>query len=254
MTSFSVFYVNFSNAKFLRQIQLLKIVRLLRLVRIFQKFEMLNHYGFIALLLSMVLFGLIAHWLACFWFWLGWEQLYTSVHGNVDFLNPEKVHTHGEDVSWILHLSKTINEPYEFLDISGKLTGTVEAENSRHSRTPGQQKNTRSEVVELVEIHGGPSESDYYWSAIYFTLSSLTSIGFGNIAANTNNEKTFSCVVMFFGALMHAVVFGHVTAIIQRMYARKSGFDQRLHELKDFITSQHLPKELKTRIEKVKRY
>ena len=168
----------------------------------------------------MVMFGLIAHWLACFWFWLGWDQLDRTVQeSNVDFLNQSKAESHGEDVSWILHLSKIIQEPYQFLNSSEK-----------------------------VEIHGGPDETEYYMSAIYFTLSSLTSIGFGNIAANTNKEKTFSCVVMFFGALMHAVVFGHVTAIIQRMYARRSNSDQRLHELKDFIASQHLPKELKSRI------
>lgn len=34
---------------------------------------------------------------------------------------------------------------------------------------------------------------------------------------------------------MHAVVFGNVTAIIQRMYARRQQYDIKMRDLKDFI-------------------
>jgi DUF971 family protein len=34
---------------------------------------------------------------------------------------------------------------------------------------------------------------------MYFTLSSLTSVGFGNVAANTNAEKAFAVCVMLVG-------------------------------------------------------
>lgn len=36
-------------------------------------------------------------------------------------------------------------------------------------------------------------------------------------------------------ALMHAVVFGNVTAIIQRMYSRRSLYESKWRDLKDFI-------------------
>lgn len=54
-----------------------------------------------------------------------------------------------------------------------------------------------------------------YITALYFTTSSLTSVGFGNVSANTNAEKIFSIAIMLIGALMHAVVFGNVTALIR---------------------------------------
>lgn len=38
-----------------------------------------------------------------------------------------------------------------------------------------------------------------------------------------------------FSALMHAVVFGNVTAIIQRMYSRRSQYQSKWRDLKDFI-------------------
>ncbi|CAN7941872.1 unnamed protein product, partial [Ixodes pacificus] len=49
-------------------------------------------------------------------------------------------------------------------------------------------------------------------------------------------------------ALMHAVVFGNVTAIIQRMYARRSLYQTKLRDLKDFFRLHQLPKQLRQRM------
>lgn len=38
-----------------------------------------------------------------------------------------------------------------------------------------------------------------YIASLYFTLSSLTSVGFGNVCANTDAEKVFSICVMLMG-------------------------------------------------------
>ncbi|XP_062331328.1 potassium voltage-gated channel subfamily H member 4-like [Osmerus eperlanus] len=95
---------------------------------------------------------------------------------------------------------------------------------------------------------GGPSVRSSYIAALYFTLSSLTSVGFGNVCANTDAEKIFSICTMLIGALMHAVVFGNVTAIIQRMYSRRSLYHTRMKDLKDFIRVHRLPQQLKQRM------
>ncbi|MGH0158079.1 UNVERIFIED_CONTAM: hypothetical protein FKN15_050567 [Acipenser sinensis] len=95
---------------------------------------------------------------------------------------------------------------------------------------------------------GGPSIRSAYIASLYFTLSSLTSVGFGNVSANTDAEKIFSICTMLIGALMHALVFGNVTAIIQRMYSRWSLYHTRTKDLKDFIRVHHLPQQLKQRM------
>nr|XP_015212837.1 PREDICTED: potassium voltage-gated channel subfamily H member 8 isoform X1 [Lepisosteus oculatus] len=94
----------------------------------------------------------------------------------------------------------------------------------------------------------GPSIRSVYIASLYFTLSSLTSVGFGNVSANTDAEKIFSICTMLIGALMHALVFGNVTAIIQRMYSRWSLYHTRTKDLKDFIRVHHLPQQLKQRM------
>ncbi|XP_017336362.3 potassium voltage-gated channel subfamily H member 8 [Ictalurus punctatus] len=96
--------------------------------------------------------------------------------------------------------------------------------------------------------NSGPSLRSIYIASLYFTFSSLTSVGFGNVSANTDAEKIFSICTMLIGALMHALVFGNVTAIIQRMYSRWSSYHTRTKDLKDFIRVHHLPQSLKQRM------
>ncbi|XP_048373339.1 potassium voltage-gated channel subfamily H member 4 isoform X1 [Sphaerodactylus townsendi] len=106
----------------------------------------------------------------------------------------------------------------------------------------------RIEAPYLNSSVGGPSLRSAYIASLYFTLSSLTSVGFGNVCANTDAEKIFSICTMLIGALMHAVVFGNVTAIIQRMYSRRSLYHTRMKDLKDFIRVHRLPQQLKQRM------
>ncbi|XP_056670648.1 potassium voltage-gated channel subfamily H member 6 [Monodelphis domestica] len=49
------------------------------------------------------------------------------------------------------------------------------------------------------DMGSGPSIKDKYVTALYFTFSSLTSVGFGNVSPNTNPEKIFSICVMLIG-------------------------------------------------------
>ncbi|XP_054454743.1 potassium voltage-gated channel subfamily H member 4-like [Anoplopoma fimbria] len=106
----------------------------------------------------------------------------------------------------------------------------------------------RLETPYINSTVGGPSVRSSYVAALYFTLSSLTSVGFGNVCANTDAEKIFSICTMLIGALMHALVFGNVTAIIQRMYSRRSLYHTRITDLKDFIRVHRLPQQIKQRM------
>uniref|UniRef100_A0A3B4AVL1 Cyclic nucleotide-binding domain-containing protein n=1 Tax=Periophthalmus magnuspinnatus TaxID=409849 RepID=A0A3B4AVL1_9GOBI len=55
-------------------------------------------------------------------------------------------------------------------------------------------------------------------------------------------------IILYKKTLMHAVVFGNVTAIIQRMYSRRSLYHTRTKDLKDFIRVHRLPTALEQRV------
>uniref|UniRef100_A0A3Q2XEE9 Voltage-gated delayed rectifier potassium channel KCNH4 n=1 Tax=Hippocampus comes TaxID=109280 RepID=A0A3Q2XEE9_HIPCM len=169
---------------------LLKTVRLLRLLRLLQKLERYSQYSAVVLTLLMSMFALLAHWMACVWYFIGRREIESPGSW---------------DIGWLHELAK---------------------------------RNTSV----------GPSMRSSYVTSLYFALSSLTSVGFGNVSANTDSEKIFSICTMLIGALMHAVVFGNVTAIIQRMYSRRSLYHTRTKDLKDFIRVHRLPKALEQRM------
>ncbi|KAL8565867.1 Potassium voltage-gated channel subfamily H member 6 [Nucella lapillus] len=127
---------------------ILKTARLLRLLRVIRRIEQFAEYGSAMLLLLMVTFTLIAHWLACVFYAIA---------------NMERPLL-GAPISWLDGLANLIDNPYIVNDTTS-----------------------------------GPSIKTKYITALYFTFTSLTSIGFGNVAPNTNAEKIFSIFAMMLG-------------------------------------------------------
>uniref|UniRef100_A0A669ER35 Voltage-gated inwardly rectifying potassium channel KCNH2 n=1 Tax=Oreochromis niloticus TaxID=8128 RepID=A0A669ER35_ORENI len=95
----------------------------------------------------------------------------------------------------------------------------------------------------------GPSIKDKYVTALYFTFSSLTSVGFGNVSPNTNSEKIFSICVMLIGSLMYASIFGNVSAIIQRLYSGTARYHTQMLRVREFIRFHQIPNPLRQRLE-----
>ncbi|XP_042228993.1 potassium voltage-gated channel unc-103-like isoform X13 [Homarus americanus] len=96
---------------------------------------------------------------------------------------------------------------------------------------------------------GGPTLRAKYVTALYFTFSSLTSVGFGNVAPNTDIEKIFTILVMLIGSLMYASIFGNVSAIIQRLYAGTARYHTQFMRVKEFIRFHQIPNPLRQRLE-----
>uniref|UniRef100_A0A3B3RVH5 Voltage-gated delayed rectifier potassium channel KCNH4 n=1 Tax=Paramormyrops kingsleyae TaxID=1676925 RepID=A0A3B3RVH5_9TELE len=226
-------------------VHLLKTVRLLRLLRLLQKLERYSQYSAVVLTLLMSMFALLAHWMACVWYFIGRREIESSSPGTWD-------------IGWLHELAKRLGTPY-FMSPLTSLSGVTDRTdglppNSSQWNSSGTESERRavpgaSQWNESgAELEGGPSVRSSYVTSLYFALSSLTSVGFGNVSANTDSEKIFSICTMLIGALMHAVVFGNVTAIIQRMYSRRSLYHTRTKDLKDFIRVHRLPKALEQRM------
>ncbi|CAH8461120.1 unnamed protein product [Schistosoma turkestanicum] len=93
-----------------------------------------------------------------------------------------------------------------------------------------------------------PSQSMLYMTSFYFTLSVITSIGFGNVAANTISEKIVSIIFMLIGALVYATIFGNVATILQQTHATRARLRQLMSSVKDFLRIHEVPKELAERV------
>ncbi|TRY90469.1 hypothetical protein DNTS_015630 [Danionella cerebrum] len=120
--------------------------------------------------------------------------------------------------SWLYQLATSIGSPYRF-----NASGTGQWE-------------------------GGPGKDSLYITSLYFTMTSLTTIGFGNIAPTTDGEKIFSVAMMMVGSLLYATIFGNVTTIFQQMYANTNRYHEMLNNLRDFLKLYQVPKGLSERV------
>lgn len=50
-----------------------------------------------------------------------------------------------------------------------------------------------------AELISGPPRGTMYVTSLYYTMTCMTSVGFGNVAAETDNEKVFTICMMIIG-------------------------------------------------------
>ncbi|CAM1330074.1 KCNH5 (predicted) [Pycnogonum litorale] len=97
-------------------------------------------------------------------------------------------------------------------------------------------------------LSNGPPRGTMYVTALYFTMTCMTSVGFGNVAAETDNEKIFTICMMIIGALLYATIFGHVTTIIQQMTSATARYHEMLNNVREFMKLHDVPKALNERV------
>ncbi|XP_076318646.1 potassium voltage-gated channel protein eag-like [Tachypleus tridentatus] len=99
-----------------------------------------------------------------------------------------------------------------------------------------------------TELIGGPPRGTMYVTGLYYTMTCMTSVGFGNVAAETDNEKAFTICMMIIGALLYATIFGHVTTIIQQMTSVTARYHEMLNNVREFMKLHEVPKALSERV------
>ncbi|CAF1431124.1 unnamed protein product [Adineta ricciae] len=90
----------------------------------------------------------------------------------------------------------------------------------------------------------GPDTKSKYLTALFFAMTSLTSVGFGNVAANTNGEKLFSILSMLAGSFLSASILGSVTTIIIKLYQGAEELKEMKQSIDDFIKHHRINKQL----------
>jgi hypothetical protein len=104
------------------------------------------------------------------------------------------------------------------------------------------------ESTNATALGGGPRPRSLYLTALYFTMTCMTSIGFGNVAAETDMEKGFCICMMVISSLLYAAIFGHVTTIIHNMTLATAKYHEMLSSVKEFMMLNSVPQNLCERV------
>ncbi|OQR95095.1 voltage-gated ion channel superfamily [Achlya hypogyna] len=87
-----------------------------------------------------------------------------------------------------------------------------------------------------------------YLAALYWSVMTLTTIGYGDVVPSTLPERALSIACMLLGAGTYAYVVGGVCQILNSMDASTTEFHQTLDTLNEYATQNQLPADLTARL------
>jgi voltage-gated potassium channel len=102
-----------------------------------------------------------------------------------------------------------------------------------------------------LAIDATPPEADNqtrYTAALYWSVQTLSTVGYGDITPQTNAERFFAVCVMLFGVGVYSYVIGNVASLLANIDPAKTHHIENLERLTAFMSYRELPHDLQQRI------
>ena len=108
-------------------------------------------------------------------------------------------------------------------------------------------------ALSWMEVEFGESPSAVplgmrYVGALYWSFTTLTTVGYGDISANTQAERVFAILGMILGGLIFSIIIGSVSQIVQNSSAMKRASEEKVQQVNAFVTENAFPKGLRKEI------
>jgi len=89
---------------------------------------------------------------------------------------------------------------------------------------------------------------DAYLRSLYWTVTTLTTVGYGDITPHLNYEYVISIITMASGAFMYAFIIGNIASIISNLDSQKASFRSKVDTMSMYLKKRGIPTELNDRI------
>jgi len=86
------------------------------------------------------------------------------------------------------------------------------------------------------------TDAERYTSAMYYTVTSLLSVGPGDIISTNDTERVFSVILMVLGACLFGVVVAGVSRVVEEVSASSLAYSRKMNEVNEWAISRKLPK------------
>lgn len=74
---------------------------------------------------------------------------------------------------------------------------------------------------------------DLYIIAFFYTVTTITTVGYGDVYSHTSTERILSTVMMLLGVISFSFLTGSLTSILTNIDATNAGLKQRIATLNE---------------------
>ncbi|KAH7463140.1 Potassium voltage-gated channel subfamily H member 7 [Phytophthora ramorum] len=87
-----------------------------------------------------------------------------------------------------------------------------------------------------------------YIAAFYWSMMTMTTVGYGDITVKTNAGRLFSLAAMIVGAGVFAYGITNVVSLFQQLYENDTAYRRDMDQINDFMQARMLPRALRDKV------
>jgi hypothetical protein len=89
---------------------------------------------------------------------------------------------------------------------------------------------------------------EQYIRSLYWTITTMTTVGYGDITPARNVEYVLSAIIMLMGASLYAFIIGSVASLLSSIQAAKNSHWERIDSVTEFLRQRQVPADIDAKV------